>query len=306
MDVFEVMVILLIIVIVGYTARKLGYMDDDFDKKLSCIVIDITMPLLVLSSAMGHDVPDRRLILPLIGVGVLTYIILLSFGFLVPRLISKNNDERGMIGFVNMFANVSFIGYFIVDAMFGPKGIFYAALLNVPYFFFIFTIGIMLIRGKVHLHQFDFKVLFSPVLIAAYIAAILVGLDVETPELVARPIALVGNITIPAALLLIGSSMAKIPFKSAFSNKKVYIVSAVRLLVVPMTLYCIFHYLFGVNPLINQINTVVIATPAASLGTIFCLKYDRDPTLVTSITFVTILGCIITMPLIAMFFGIEM
>ncbi len=305
MDIFEVMVILLIVVIVGYAARKLGYMDDDFDKKLSCIVIDITMPLLVLSSAMCHDVPDSHLILPLIGVGVLTYIILLSFGFLVPRLITKNPDERGMIGFVNMFANVSFIGYYIVDAMFGTKGIFYAALLNVPYFFFIFTVGIMLIRGKVSLRQFDYKVLISPVLIAAYIAAILVALDVETPELVARPVKLVGDITIPAALLLIGSSMAKIPLKSAFSNKKVYLVSAVRLIVVPACLYLIFM-LLDVHPLINQINTVVIAMPAASLGTIFCLKYDRDPTLVTSITFVTILGCIITMPLIAMILGIEM
>ncbi len=305
MDIFEVMVILLIVVIVGYAARKLGYMDYDFDKKLSCIVIDITMPLLVLSSAMCHDVPDSHLILPLIGVGVLTYIILLSFGFLVPRLITKNPDERGMIGFVNMFANVSFIGYYIVDAMFGTKGIFYAALLNVPYFFFIFTVGIMLIRGKVSLRQFDYKVLISPVLIAAYIAAILVALDVETPELVARPVKLVGDITIPAALLLIGSSMAKIPLKSAFSNKKVYLVSAVRLIVVPACLYLIFM-LLDVHPLINQINTVVIAMPAASLGTIFCLKYDRDPTLVTSITFVTILGCIITMPLIAMILGIEM
>lgn len=304
MDIFEVMVVLLIVVVVGYAARKLGYMDDDFDKKLSCIVIDITMPLLVLSSAMCHDVPDSHLILPLIGVGVLTYIILLSFGFLVPRLITKNPDERGMIGFVNMFANVSFIGYFIVDAMFGTKGIFYAALLNVPYFFFIFTVGIMLIRGKISLRQFDVKVLFSPVLIAAYIAAILVALDVDTPELVARPVKLVGDITIPAALLLIGSSMAKIPLKTAFSNKKVYIVSFVRLIVVPMCLYLIFM-LLDVHPLINQINTVVIAMPAASLGTIFCLKYDRDPTLVTSITFVTILGCIITMPIIAMLLGIE-
>lgn len=80
MQILKVMVVLFIIVVVGYVARKLNYMDDAFDKKLSCIVIDITMPLLVLSSAMGRDVPDRTMILPLIGVGVITYVVLLSFG----------------------------------------------------------------------------------------------------------------------------------------------------------------------------------------------------------------------------------
>ena len=51
----EVMVILFIIVILGYVACKLGYMGDKFDKKLSSMVVDITCPLLVLSSVMGDE-----------------------------------------------------------------------------------------------------------------------------------------------------------------------------------------------------------------------------------------------------------
>lgn len=49
----EVMVMLFTMVILGYAACKLGYMGDKFDKKLSSIVVDITCPLLVLSSVMG-------------------------------------------------------------------------------------------------------------------------------------------------------------------------------------------------------------------------------------------------------------
>ena len=69
MENLEVMVILFIIVILGYVACKLGYMGDKFDKKLSSMVVDITCPLLVLSSVMGDELPDRTLILPLLGVG---------------------------------------------------------------------------------------------------------------------------------------------------------------------------------------------------------------------------------------------
>lgn len=301
MQILKVMVVLFIIVVLGYVARKLNYMNDTFDKKLSCIVIDITMPLLVLSSAMGRDVPDRTMMLPLIGVGVVTYIVLLSFGFLVPRLLSKSRDEQGMIGFTLMFANVSFIGYYVVESIFGTKGLFYSALLNVPYFFFIFTIGIMLIKGNCHLRQFDFKVLVSPVMIAIYVAALLVAFNVNTPNIVARPVVMVGGMTVPAALMLIGSSMAKMPLKEVVGRPKAYVTTVIRLIVVPLCLYCVFR-LLGVRPLINEINTVLVATPAASVGTMFCLKYDRDPSLVTSITFLSILGCIVTIPLLDMIF----
>lgn len=298
----EVMVMLFTMVILGYTACKLGYMGDKFDKKLSSIVVDITCPLLVLSSVMGDEMPDRSLILPLVGVGFLTYIILLVFGFWVPRFISKNHDDQGMIGFSLMFANVGFIGYPIVASIFGPKAVFYAALLNVPNTFFIFTAGVMLVKGEYSIRQFNPKVLLSPALIGAFIAALLVAFGVHTPEMIARPITMVGNITVPAALMIIGSSMARLPLREIIGSGKVYATSFLRLVIVPLSVYFLFR-LCGVNTLINNINTVVIAMPVSSFGTMFCMKYGRNPSLMTEATFITTLFSIITIPLITLLFG---
>ena len=298
----EVMVMLFTMVILGYAACKLGYMGDKFDKKLSSIVVDITCPLLVLSSVMGDEMPDRSLILPLVGMGFLTYIILLVFGFWVPRFISKNHDDQGMIGFSLMFANVGFIGYPIVASIFGPKAVFYAALLNVPNTFFIFTAGVMLVKGEYSIRQFNPKVLLSPALIGAFIAALLVAFGVHTPEMIARPITMVGNITVPAALMIIGSSMARLPLREIIGSGKVYATSFLRLVIVPLSVYFLFR-LCGVNTLINNINTVVIAMPVASFGTMFCMKYGRNPSLMTEATFITTLFSIITIPLITLLFG---
>lgn len=298
----EVMVMLFTMVILGYAACKLGYMGDKFDKKLSSIVVDITCPLLVLSSVMGEEMPDRSLILPLVGVGFLTYIILLVFGFWVPRFISKNHDDQGMIGFSLMFANVGFIGYPIVASIFGPKAVFYAALLNVPNTFFIFTAGVMLVKGEYSIRQFNPKVLLSPALIGAFIAALLVAFGMHTPEMIARPITMVGNITVPAALMIIGSSMARLPLREIIGSGKVYATSFLRLVIVPLSVYFLFR-LCGVNTLINNINTVVIAMPVASFGTMFCMKYGRNPSLMTEATFITTLFSIITIPLITLLFG---
>ena len=301
MENLQVMVILFTIVILGYVACKLGYMGDKFDSKLSAIVVDITCPLLVLSSVMGDEMPDRTLILPLLGIGFLTYILLLVFGFWVPRFITKNHDDQGMIGFALMFANVGFIGYPIVSSIFGPKAVFYAALLNMPNTFFIFTAGVMLIKGEYSLHNFNPRVLVSPAMIGAFLAAVLVALGIRTPDILAKPITMVGNITVPAALMIIGSSMARLPLRQIFGTPKVYVASALRLIVVPLSVYFLFR-LCGVPTLLNEINTVVIAMPVASFGTMFCLKFGRNPSLITEMTFITTLCSILTIPLITLLF----
>lgn len=301
MENVEIMVILFTIVVLGYALCKLGYMGDKFDQKLSSIVIDVTCPALILSSVMGAELPDRSLILPLLGISFLTYILLLVYGFWVPRFVSKSRDEQGLIGFALMFANVGFIGYPIVSAIFGPKAVFYAALLNIPNTFFIFTAGVMLVKGEHNMKSLSAKVLFSPAMIAAFVAALMVAFGVRTPDIIARPVTMVGNITIPAALMVIGSSMARLPLKEIIGSPKVYVASLLRLVVVPLSVYFLFRFC-GVSDVINNINTVIIAMPVASYGTMFCMKYGRNPSLMTEMTFITTLGSILTIPLITLLF----
>lgn len=301
MENLQVMVILFIIVIVGYVANKLGYMNADFDRRLSSIVITFSCPCLVLSSVMGDALPDRTLILPLLGAGFLTYMILTGVALLLPRLVSSDHDERGMIGFAIMFANVGFIGYPIVDSIFGHQAVFYAALLNMPNTFFIFTMGVMLVKGEYGLRQFNPRVLLSPAFLAAIVAAALVALGIRTPHIIAEPIRLVGNITVPASLMIIGSSIANLPLRQIMGNGKVYATSFLRLIVVPVAFYYLFRAI-GISPEVNEINTVVLAMPVASFGTMFCLRYNRDVTLMTETTFITTVASIITIPLVTMLF----
>ena len=95
---FEVMMTLFAIVIVGYVAGRLGYMGGEFDKRLSSLVINITCPALILSSAMTGELPDRRLILPLLGISAITYIVLTCVALWFPRYFTKQKDRYGGAG----------------------------------------------------------------------------------------------------------------------------------------------------------------------------------------------------------------
>lgn len=308
MAIGQVMLTLFAIVVVGYIAGKLGYMGGTFDKKLSKVVIDITCPALILSSAMTGELPDRRYILPLLGISVLTYVLLTGVALLLPRFLTKKKDDEGVIGFAMMFGNVGFMGYPIVASIFGHEAVFYAAVLNVVNTFTVFTIGTMLIVGKnlestveekeMSQKKMLRKVLYSTPMLSAYLTMLIVALEIkDIPEFISQPLTMIGNITVPAALLIIGSSMSQLPLRALLGNSTIYTTTLMRLAILPIGIHYLMT-LLGFSSFVVGINTVVIAMPVATYGTILCLRHGKDTTLITEVTFITTLLAMISIPLL--------
>ena len=178
---FEVMITLFVIVVVGYAAGKLGYMGGDFDRKLSSLVINWTCPALILSSSMTGDLPDRQYILPLLGISVLTYVVLTALAWGFSRLLTKRIEHRGILSFAMVFGNVGFMGYPVVASIFGHQAVFYAAVLNVVNTFAVFTIGTMMITGGEGSgrERFNKKVLYSTPMLSAYLSMLIVALGID-------------------------------------------------------------------------------------------------------------------------------
>lgn len=307
MAIGQVMLTLFAIVVVGYIAGKWGYMGGTFDKKLSKVVIDITCPALILSSAMTGELPDRRYILPLLGISVLTYALLTGVALLLPRFLTKKKDDEGVIGFAMMFGNVGFMGYPIVASIFGHEAVFYAAVLNVVNTFTVFTIGTMLVVGKnqstveekeMSRKKMLRKVLYSTPMLSAYLTMLIVALEIkDIPEFISQPLTMIGNITVPAALLIIGSSMSQLPLRALLGNGTIYATTLMRLAILPVGIHYLMT-LLGFSPFVVGINTVVIAMPVATYGTILCLRHGKDTTLITEVTFITTLLAMISIPLL--------
>ena len=297
------MITLSCLVAVGYVAGKLGFLGGDFDRQLSRLVINITCPALILSSAMTGELPDRNYILPLLLISVITYVVLAVVAFLLPRYLTKRKDDEGAVGFALMFGNVGFMGYPVVASIFGHEAVFYAAVLNVVNTFAVFTVGTILITGSSEVggERFQKKVLYSTPMFSAYLTMLIVALQIDNiPGFISQPLTMLGNITVPAALLIIGSSMSQLSLRTMLGNRTVYMTTALRLALLPLGV----HYLMtalGFSPFVVGINTVVIAMPVATYGTILCLKYEKDTTMMTEVTFITTLLSMLTIPAITAF-----
>ena len=230
------MAALFILILVGYGAAKLRIIDGRFSQQLSVFVINISSPCLIVSSVMGDISPDKDLILPVLAIGCVTYAFFVAVAMLLSRIITKNKDMQGIYGFMLTFGNVGFIGYPIVASIFGKYAIFYASLLNIPFTLLAFSLGKKMIQGGPGGLKLDWKILVSPAMIACYLSTLIVVFDIKgLPNIVSTPITLLGNITVPAALLIIGTSMAQMDLRRIFSGKLVWGISVLRLLVLPIS-----------------------------------------------------------------------
>ena len=297
-DIISQMAALFILILVGFAAAKMKITDGRFSQQLSVFVINISSPCLILSSVTGDITPDRSLILPVLGIGIITYAFFVAAALLLSRLLSRDKNMQGIYGFMLTFGNVGFIGYPIVASIFGSYAIFYASLLNIPFTLLAFSLGRKMIQGGDGGLKFDWKVLISPAMTACYISVLIVVLGIRNlPEIIVTPLTLLGNITVPAALLIIGTSMAQMNLRQIISGKLVWIVSILCLLVLPVVIHYITK-IIGFSGDILSINTVLAAMPVGTYGAMFCLQYGKDERIMVQGILISTLLSAISIPVI--------
>lgn len=291
---------LIIIVIAGFVSHKRGIINEEFERKLSGFVIKVTCPALLISSTMGDKMPDREHIPMLLLVSLLTYVILIPLAYVQPVLMRVKRDLRGMYSFMLTYSNVGFIGYPVVASIFGSDAVFYACILNVFNTITVFIWGVMFISGENLKDGFRFRLFISPAMIATYISVIIVVLNLHTPKAIAMPLSILGNMTVPSSLIVIGAALAEIPTRKMVGTPHIFMMCFLKLLVLPLLVYYAM-IMIGIDTRISSINMILIAMPVASFGTMFCMQMGKDETTMSQGTFWTTLLSVVSIPLLAMF-----
>lgn len=302
MDILHIITQMLMIfgiVIVGFVAARRNLWSGDLDRKLSIFIMNVSMPALILASVMGKDLAFENEELIALGlVAVVCYAMLLGMACLIPKIWHVNSSREGLLKFMLSFGNVSFIGYPVCDSVFGPKAVFCASVLNIPFNLLIFTIGVSFINGGKMRSAFSPRLILSPC-VAASLIAVLIAIDrLQMPKPVGEWFHLLGDLTIPASLLIIGSSLSHIPVRDMLGNRFVYAMTGLRLLVLPLMIGVVLA-LLGFNPFVSDVAVVLCAMPVATNGIMFCLQYGKDERVMTQGLFFTTLFSVVTIPTVA-------
>ena len=295
-DTLAEMLVILFAIACGYAANRLGYMGGENDKNISKVLLNVTVPSMILGTVCtGDTLPEASVVLGVLGVAVVFYLLEFAFALAVPPLLGGTPGQKGVWRYTLAFPNVGFIGYPVAVALFGPGALFYAVILVLPFNLLSFTLGPLMLTGA---RRFSLRQMFSPCVVSSILALILALARVQPPARVGEALNFVGDITVPLSLMFVGSTLAGLPLGRLLSSLRLWILTAVRLLVLPMALYPILRAL-GTDPLIMGIAITQMAMPAAVNGSLLCMEYGGDAECMAQITFVSTLASIITIPIIA-------
>lgn len=295
-DVLSEMLVILFAIVAGIAAKRLGYLGGDTDQKLSKLLLNITMPAMIVASVItGDELPEVSVILSVLVVGAVFYVLAFAFALVVPHFLPGTAAQKGVWRFALAFPNVGFIGYPVAVALFGEGALFYAVILVLPFNLLAYSLGPLMLAGAA---RFRWQQLLSPCIVASVLGLVLALARLRPPALVGEMLDFVGDITVPLSLLVVGSFLADIPAGKVFHSAKLWLLSALRLLVMPVVL-CLILRAMHVEDLVLGIAVTQMAMPVAVNGTLLSMEYGGDTACMAQITFLTTLGSILTIPIIA-------
>lgn len=298
------MLALFLAILVGLIARKVDVMNDAVDGAVSRLVMDVTLPCMIVASVFSEGgLPSPNAVLAILGCSCAAYALIILVSAVYPILMRAPAPDRGVYSFMAAFGNVGFIGFPVLAAIFGPQAVLYGAIANIPFNVAVFTIGAAFIAGggdnPLKSIAKNWRSLISPTQAASLLAIALVLLRVEDGGVIGEALGTVGNMTTPAALLIVGSSLAKYSPKAMLTNWRAYVAAAFRLLVMPVLVHFVIG-LFAPDELILGVLTVTAGMPVATIGMLLCLKHDKNIKPMTQGTFISTVASVLTIPLIAM------
>ena len=311
-------------ILIGFVLQKTNILPENSSKIMSKLTVWVFYPALSFCTmARFFNLSTVKTHATNIIISSLSLIFSISISILLSRFFVKTKCyDRGVYQYALAFANSGYMGDPLVEAIFGSEVLSYYKLACLPISIAIYTWGVSILVPSDNSKKGGFiKKLMNPPLIAMFLGMI-VGLicgalsdaapvgttayDAFIPSFITKTLDSLKACMGPTAMLLAGVTIAKYSLKSMFKKTKVYIASALRLIILPAV---VLGAMFGIKELGNILfglsidNTPIfllffaIAAPLGLNTVVFPEAYGGDPESGASMAMISHTLCVITIPI---------
>ena len=304
--IFSQTLILFFLLMIGFIIRRLKIVDQHLSSNLTNLIIYVTLPALIINS-MDYDFTLERLnqlgVVLLIAVAIFILMTMIAWG--LSSLLTSDQQEKAIYRFILVFANVGFMGYPVVEVIFGQQGVFLAAIYNLVFNIFLWTLGVLIMSSsKQEKTKLDFSNLINPGIISIGIGFLVFLFSLDLPGPINHTFAMLGETTTPLAMIVVGNILAQVTLREIFFNLKLWIVAVIRLLALPVVILLSLQGLMYIIPSFHLsgvlLGVIVVLTgmPAAANTAIFAQEFGGDEALASEGVFLSTLLSVLTIPLI--------
>jgi len=200
--------------------------------------------------------------------------------------------------FAAAFSNAGFMGLPLVTAALGASATFYAVgfvtLLNV----FQWTYGQWLLSGD--REQISLKaVLKNPVVISLALGLILYFTACPLPGVIQTGVTAISGMNGPVAMLILGVYLAQADLVKMVTTPRIYVVSAVRLLLIPLLTLAVLWPVGSKAPQMAMAVFLVASAPVGCNVAVYSQKLNKDYRYAVGLVCVATLLSLFSMPLLA-------
>ncbi|MCI6100300.1 MAG: AEC family transporter [Selenomonas sp.] len=306
MAVFQQMVIFFLLILVGFYARHKGMITSENQAQISAIVVRIAYPAIILSGALadGPRVGGSEL-LSALGATIALLVLLFVAAWVLPRLLRYERSQHGIINTMTIFSNIGFMGVPMIDAIYGKGALIYMTIFLIPFNLLFFSYAIQTIKGSGTGQKLRLRDLLNEGMIACFLAIIVYLADIRVPYVIAQTVAMLGSMTAPLAMILIGAFLSGMDFRGMFTDVRIWAFTALKMVVLPVAIVLALGQFFD-NRILLAVCLAAIATPAGNVLALLASMYNEAayPTAIKGITLTTIVS-VATMPLVYYLTGLD-
>lgn len=273
---FSPLLVLMLVILIGFTARRLNLIQEEAVSALPAILMNIAYPALILTSVDAVDLGGLARESLAVIAGTLLITLLLFFAGLLALRGYTNGRRKPLLLFNLAVGNITYVVLPVIKAVFGDTGVYYAILHSTAQDLLIWSIYYGYFRSGGGKDALRLKKLISPCLLALAAAVLMAvtGTPLKgTAEAVIRPIS---NLAVPLALLYIGGVLGgQREAVRWLPDRTVVLLSAVKVLLLPFAVYG-FMLLIPVSGDIRLLMGLAFAAPATLMSTVWAKQFNCD------------------------------
>ena len=288
--------VLFLIMMAGVLSRRLGYLTDTVIRGMTQMVLNVALPCLTIYNMQrefSYEVFWGFLVSFFAAAALMLFC--LATGWLLAR--KRIRSRRIVLAHALAFPNCGFMGYPIILAI-NPDWMIYAAAYNIAYNLVFWSAGVGMYGGGVR--DGMRKALQNPNFIASVLGFLLFCLRFRWPAPVSEALSLLGGVTIPLSMILVGTRLVGIRPKELFLDRDYPVASAMRLILVPLAAKLLFAPL-PVPAGVRECLFLLTAMPVASLVTMQAEVSGGDSVFSARLSALSTLLSLATIPVMAMF-----
>jgi malate permease and related proteins len=291
----------------GFLCSRLGILNPERDRGISALLVKVTLPALIFS-AMVRPYESELLprVLLLIGVAFAVYAACIGISVLASKAMGGPERRRGVYRYGMIFSNAGFMGFPVLEALFGGNSVFYASVYNVAFQILAFSVGLVILGWESKKRGSGaFKDALNPNTVSALLGLAFFLFRIPLPKAVHDSIARVGDMTTPLSMMFIGSLLSRSSPLALLKDWRMWVSTAFRVAAAPLLVFISLKAVIRDPAFPIEVPVMIAAMPVAANTAILAEEAGGDAEAASMLVTMSTFASLLTIPLISrLLFGV--